>query len=326
MLLVHRHSTDPFFNIAAEEYFLKTFQDDLFMLWLNEPCLVVGKHQNTLAEVNTDFIEKHQIPVVRRISGGGTVYHDRGNLNFTFITSGEKDKLVNFRRFIEPVADTLRKLGVKATLGVRNDIRINDLKISGNAEHVYKNRVLHHGTLLFTTNLEHLEEAIKPGNSNFRDKAVQSVRSRVTNIADHLPHKMEMAEFRSYLQREIAVNFNNPDFYHPNEKDAAEIEKLLQTKYNTWEWNFGYSPGYTFTKNVFTGNGVLDIRLEVRNGIIEKAEFQPNFRVSVDIIAVEHALTGLRHSPDVFRELTQNHELEEIFTELGIGNLHKELF
>mgnify|MGYP000873590956 CR=1 FL=1 len=322
MLLVRRHSTNPYFNIAAEEYFLKFFQDDLFMLWQNEPCLVVGKHQNTLAEVNTDFVDQQQIPVIRRISGGGTVYHDEGNLNFTFISNGEREKLVNFRRFVQPVADALRKLGLAATLGIRNDIRINDLKISGNAEHVHKNRVLHHGTLLFETNLENLEEAIKPGNASFIDKAVQSVRSRVTNIRDHLPVKMEMVEFRLFLETQIAGNFDNPGYYDLNQHDIQKIEQLVQKKYKTWEWNFGYSPVYTFSKSILTGDGKVNLQLEVRNGIIENAAIRPEFAVSAEIRLLENSLTGLRHTPDIFRDLSQNPDFAEIFKELRIRSLH----
>ncbi len=154
------------------------------MLWQNLPSIILGKHQNTLAEINYSFVKENNIPVVRRISGGGTVFHDLGNLNFTFISSGEKEKLVNFRKFTQPIIEVLNHMGIPACFEGKNDLRVNGLKISGNAEHVYRNKVLHHGTLLFSADLNYLNQAIKSVPERFKDKAVQSVRSKVANITD----------------------------------------------------------------------------------------------------------------------------------------------
>jgi len=176
MLIVNRPHTDPWFNIAAEEYFLKNFQEDIFMLWQNEASIIVGKHQNTLAEINYPYVKENGIPVIRRISGGGTVFHDLGNLNFTFIQNGEKGKLVDFRKFTDPILAVLNKMGVPAVFEGKNDLRVDGLKISGNAEHVFKNRVLHHGTLLFSSVLNDLGKALKVKTDRFTDKAVKSIR------------------------------------------------------------------------------------------------------------------------------------------------------
>ena len=188
MLIINRPQTDPYFNIAAEEYLLKQMDEDCFMVWQNEPSIIVGKHQNTLAEINYSFAKENNIPVVRRITGGGTVFHDLGNLNFTFISSGEKGKLVNFKKFTQPIIEVLNQMGIPARFEGKNDLRVNGLKISGNAEHVYKNKVLHHGTLLFSTDLNFLKKAIKSVPERFQDKAVQSVRSKVANITDFIEY------------------------------------------------------------------------------------------------------------------------------------------
>jgi lipoate---protein ligase len=161
MLCIYNPSTEPYFNMAAEEYLLKNFSANIFMLWRNDNAVVVGKHQNSLAEINHDFVQQNNIKVVRRLSGGGTVFHDLGNLNFTFITNGEGEELVNFRKFTQPILEVLLQLGVHAKFEGRNDLTINGLKFSGNAEHVFKKRTLHHGTLLFSSKISDLTQALK---------------------------------------------------------------------------------------------------------------------------------------------------------------------
>jgi len=186
MLIINDLRTDPYFNLAAEEYALKNFKADCFMLWRNEPSIIVGKHQNTLAEINLDYVKKRNIKVGRRLSGGGAVFHDLGNLNFTFISTGaQENRLVDFRRFTMPILEVLQNLGIEAVFEGRNDLTIHGRKFSGNAEHVWKNRILHHGTLLFSSVLTDLSEALKVDPLKFRDKAVKSIRSRVTNISKH---------------------------------------------------------------------------------------------------------------------------------------------
>ena len=293
MLIIDRPHTNPFFNIAAEEYILKSFDDDIFMLWQNEPSIIVGKHQNTLAEINYEFVKENEIPVIRRISGGGTVFHDLGNLNFTFIAKGEKGKLVDFRRFTDPIVEVLNQMGVPAKFEGKNDLRVNGLKISGNAEHVFKNRVLHHGTLLFSSDLTCLNKAIKVKENRFDDKAVKSNRSKVANILDFLRYPVAIEEFKDSIIDFVSRKYTDTKFSSLTENDISAINKLVDEKYSSWKWNFGYSPGYTLTNRVRNGNSVFNFLVKVKNGIIQHLEItgtgtEENQRLSGLLYGVPH--------------------------------------
>jgi lipoate-protein ligase A len=211
----------------------------MFMLWRNEPSIIIGKHQNPLTEINFDYVKKHEIPVIRRISGGGTVYQDLGNLNYTFIVKGVKDKLVDYPRYTAPIADFLRTLGLTAKLINKSDLVIDGMKISGNAEHVHKTKVLHHGTLLYSTSLEDIQEALKVHD---QDKSVHSVRSRksiTTNIINHMEYPIDILAFKDSLFKFI-FNQNKDNIIHTiNQNDKHKIDELIVKKYNTWEWNYG---------------------------------------------------------------------------------------
>ena len=268
---INQTNSDPYFNLAAEEYFLKSFQENIFMLWRSRPSVVVGKHQNALAEINHEFVQKNQIPVARRLSGGGTVFHDPGNVNFTFIRNVEKISEVNFKVFTVPVVEALRKLGVEAYSTGRNDLLIDGKKISGNAEHVHKNRVLHHGTLLFDSQLEALKGALKADLSKFEDKAVQSNRSEVSNIAHYLQSPISVEEFTDFLFSEIRENIAEALVYELSDIDRTAIEKLSTEKYQTWDWIFGYSPRYRFSNALETSEGAIYIKMLVEHGHITEA-------------------------------------------------------
>ena len=270
---IYQTSTNPYFNLAAEEYFLKNFPEDFFMLWRSRPSVVVGKHQNALAEINHEFVQTHQIPVARRLSGGGTVFHDTGNVNFTFIRSVANIPEVNFKVFTVPVIEALKKLGVEAYTTGRNDLLIDGKKISGNAEHVHRNRVLHHGTLLFDSHLEVLKGALKVDLTRFQDKAVQSNRSEVANIAGYLPVPVSVDEFTRFLFGEICRNFPEFQVYEPTPIDIEAIQKLSIEKYQTWDWIFGYSPRYRFTNTLNSANGAILVNLLVEKGCIAEASF-----------------------------------------------------
>lgn len=291
---INQSSTDPYFNLAAEEYFLKSFQEDFFMLWRSRPSVIVGKHQNALAEINHEFVQHNQIPVARRLSGGGTVFHDPGNVNFTFIRKVEKISEVNFTIFTVPVVEALKKLGVEAYSTGRNDLLVAGKKISGNAEHVHKNRVLHHGTLLFDSHLESLKGALKADLSKFEDKAVQSNRSEVTNIVPYLSNPISVEEFTDYIFSEIRHNIPEALVYELTASDLEAIQKLSYEKYRTWEWIFGYSPRYRFTGKLETENGEISISLQVEKGIVADVAVSGAIRPEFGQKIAE-TLVGCRH-------------------------------
>ncbi len=305
MLIVNRPQTDPYFNIAAEEYLLKTVAEDCFMVWRNDVSIIVGKHQNALAEINYPFVKEHHIPVIRRISGGGTVFHDPGNLNFSFIAQGEREKLVDYRKFTDPIITVLNQLGVPARFEGKNDIKVNGLKISGNAEHVYKNRVLHHGTLLFSSDLGLLKKALKADSERFSDKAIKSVKSKVSNISDFLNEPISIADFSGLILQYLKNANNNSRFYSLTSSDVSSIQQLVNEKYTTWKWNFGYSPQYELENSIKIGREQIQSRIEVKNGQIINVDFSASINKQKFLNLVKMTILNQQHEEKTLLNLFQ---------------------
>ncbi len=276
MLCIYLKNSSPFFCLAAEEYLLKNFDDDIFMLWQSENTVVVGKHQNMFGEINYRFVRENNIAVARRISGGGTVFHDAGNVNFTFIKTIKNQAEISFSRFTQPVVEALVKLDIVATTSGRNDLLINGKKISGNAEHIYKNRVLHHGTLLYNSDLKNLGNAIKIVPGKYTSKAVQSNRSEVGNIVSFLKKRIDTGEFIRFLLNN-QLEKSNAVFYELNETDNKEIENLVKNKFVSEAWNFGFSPKYTFKNRVEIEGKSIEVELIVKRGKIENAQLSGSY-------------------------------------------------
>lgn len=269
MLILDSPSNDPRFNIAAEEYLMKETQGEYAFFYINDPSVIIGKHQNALAEINIPWIRQHEIPVIRRMSGGGTVWHDRGNLNFSFILNGQEGKLVNFRQYAGPVVEYLRGLGIGAEFGERNEILAGGLKISGNAEHIHRNRVLHHGTLLYSSDLSMLQNALDTDPDLYEDRAVQSIPCRVGNIRDLLDKPMDIAGFRRQLIANVMLHFQDSEIFALGERETGRIQELVLEKYSRWNWNMGYSPKYRLQREWMIGRILLKTELEVEKGHIK---------------------------------------------------------
>ena len=306
MLCIHSPYNDIYFNLAAEEYLFKNFSEDVFILWRNEPSIVVGKHQNTMAEINHSFVKRNKVLVARRLSGGGTVYHDEGNLNFTFIARGAEGKLVDFKKFTRPIQDWLKIYDVETVFEGKNNLTINGKKISGNAEHVFKNKVLHHGTLLYTSEMNDLSQALKVKLDSYKDKAVKSIRSAVTNISPHMNVKMDIKSFQKSLMNYIKQANTGAKEYQFTENELLEIQELVSNKYNTWDWIYGYSPSYIFSKTTELRLKKLSVSMKVEKGIIVEAKIEGDYFENGILNKLSKIAVGQPHSLLVFTSLLED--------------------
>ncbi len=269
MIYLESKSRNPYFNLALEEYVFEKLDqsEEYFMLWQNDNTIVVGKYQNTAQEINQAFVDENHIRVARRLSGGGAVYHDRGNLNFTFIVS-EKDHGLQFSQFIQPVIRALAKLGIHAEFTGRNDITIDGKKISGNSQYVKRGRIMHHGCILVDSNLTNVSEALRPKEAKFESKSAKSVAARVTTINACSPNEITVDVFKKILAEEVLQG--GASEYLLSEAEIEQIEKLADEKYRKWEWNYGKSGNYNYEKTQRYDFGTVEIYATVRDGILEE--------------------------------------------------------
>lgn len=316
MLYIRNDSISPYYNLAFEEYVLKNLKDEesFILLWQNEPSVIIGRFQNTIAEINTEYIDEKGINVVRRITGGGAVYHDLGNLNFSFIVS-DNQRNIDFRKFTEPVVKALAKMGIKAEHTGRNDITIDGKKFSGNAQYHYKDRILHHGTLLFNSRLENVQQALNIKPSKIEAKGIKSVRSRVTNIIDYLETKVTITEFRDLL---LTYLFDGEAIreYQLTEQDQANIEKLMQDKYLSWDWNYGSSPAFNLTRSERFACGEIEVGLNVNKGLIEACKIYGDFFSNEDIDELAAKFVGVRYKKEDLAALLKDINLSKYFLNL----------
>ena len=311
-------SVDPHFNLALEQYVFEQLpkESSYFMLWQNGNSIIVGKNQNTIAEINNEYVKAHGINVVRRLSGGGAVYHDLGNINFTFIMDAEKTETLNFQAFIIPVVKTLQKLGVTAEQNGRNDITIDGKKFSGNAQYYRRGRVMHHGTILFDSDLSVVAQALKVSKDKIESKGVKSIQSRVTNVREYLKDDISLQEFKNILKTYMFEN-EPLEEYPLTEEDIKCIEKIQKERYDTWEWNYGYSPKYSIVKSRRVENcGSIEVNMNVENGIIKNFKTFGDYFGSGDTGEIAEKLIG--------RKLEES-ELFQALSGLNIGYYYNNL-
>ena len=313
---------DPTLNLALEEYALTNFDlDESYLLfYINEPSIIIGRNQNTFAEINPEYVQEHGIHVVRRLSGGGAVYHDRGNLNFSFITKNDRNAFRNFHRFTEPIIAALRKLGVQAELTGRNDIQVGDRKISGNAQFATKGKMFSHGTLLFDVNLDNIAQALRVNADKIASKGIESVRSRVANIREFLQEDMTIELFRETLLQFLFEGRTVP-VRRLTDVDWNGVHKLAEQRYRNWNWNFGKSPECNLERRKRFPAGTIDVRLLVKDGLIEMCKIYGDFFCLDDILDIETSLIGRRYLQDDLMAALSVFDLNRYF-----GNVSAEQF
>lgn len=306
MKYIVNKSNNPAYNIALEAYAFRELlsEDEIFILWINEPAIIIGKHQNTIQEINKEYIDAHGIHVARRLSGGGAVYHDLNNLNYTIISNKSEEGAFDFKTFSQPVIETLADLGVKAEFTGRNDLEINGKKFCGNAQAYYKGRMMHHGCLLFDVDMTVLGDALKVSKDKIESKGIKSVRARVTNILDELPEKITVNEFSDKILAKMKETYPDMTEYVLSEDELAKIQKSADEQFGNWDWVYGKAPEYTIERNVRYPAGKINTFANVERSIIKNIKIYGDFFGIKDVQDIEELLVGTRYeNKDVLEKL-----------------------
>ncbi|MEE3698454.1 lipoate--protein ligase [Streptococcus uberis] len=306
MKYIVNKSNNPAYNIALEAYAFRELlsEDEIFILWINEPAIIIGKHQNTIQEINKEYIDAHGIHVARRLSGGGAVYHDLNNLNYTIISNKSEEGAFDFKTFSQPVIETLADLGVKAEFTGRNDLEINGKKFCGNAQAYYKGRMMHHGCLLFDVDMTVLGDALKVSKDKIESKGIKSVRARVTNILDELPEKITVNEFSDKILAKMKETYPDMTEYVLSEDELAKIQKSADEQFGNWDWVYGKAPEYTIERNVRYPAGKINTFANVEKSIIKNIKIYGDFFGIKDVQDIEELLVGTRYeNKDVLEKL-----------------------
>ncbi|SDH41832.1 lipoate-protein ligase [Alteribacillus persepolensis] len=309
--------TDPQINLAIEEFALEHMdldkEDTYLLFYVNRPSIIIGKNQNTIEEINVDYVEENDIRVVRRLSGGGAVYHDLGNLNFSFLTKDDGNSFHNFKKFTEPVIEALNNMGVPAELSGRNDIQANGKKISGNAQFTTKGRMYSHGTLMLDSQIEHVVSALNVKDEKIKSKGIKSIKSRVGNINDFLDTPLSINEFKQTLLRHIFHSEDHIPVYHLTKDDWDKVHVIAEKRYKNWNWNYGKSPAFDVERSKKFDAGLIDIRFNVKKGYIETCKIYGDYFGVKDTKEIEHALEGQKYEVRALKEALEPFDLHEYF-------------
>ena len=312
------YTTDPAWNLAAEQYVFDALPRDrtYFMLWQNDNAIIIGKHQNTAAEINQSFVRENGVRVVRRLSGGGAVYHDMGNLNFTFIADAGDMDTINFRLFCQPVVAALASLGVHAEINGRNDMTIDGQKFSGNSQYIKEGRVMHHGTIMFDSDLDRVAQALRVDQEKIAAKGVASVRSRVTTVRQHMPHPVTLEEFRRVLLDNILAQQPGEEYVF-TEADKAQIAQLRERRYAAWDWNYGQSRACEMIrKRRFPACGGVEAQISADHGVIRRIAFTGDFFSVTEPEVLAEKLAGVRLEEQSLRGALAGEDVGRYFSGL----------
>mgnify|MGYP000956186103 CR=1 FL=1 len=321
MIYINNTSTNPFFNFALEYYLMnekKLPENTVFLFWRTEPTLMIGRYQNTIEEINEKYVKKNKINVIRRISGGGTIYTDLGGWQYSFITKGKAEQ-IDFNKYVTPIVEALNKIGVGAEFNSRNDLVINNRKFSGNAQCMISDYTLHHGSLLFNTDLGEMIKSITVDEYKIISKGIKSVKERVTNIADHLKEPMDSMKFKELMVQSVMRGSKNE--YKLTDEDIRRVNEISKNKFEMWEWNYGKSPKFNITKTGRFNGGKMEFKLDVNGGIIERCTVYGDFFGTVDINSFCNVLMGCKYNKESIKEALEKNNMQNVFYDINYLNL-----
>lgn len=321
MIFVPNENNDPRVNLAIETFLLQEMPLDepILLFYINEPSIIIGRNQNTIEEINKEYVEEHGIHVVRRLSGGGAVYHDLGNLNFSFIMPDDGDSFRDFEKLTMPIVEALQEMGVKgAHLKGRNDLVIDDMKFSGNAMYATNGRMFAHGTIMFDSDINEVVNALKVKKDKIESKGIKSIRSRVTNIKPFLPEDkqgMTTEEFRDEILLKIfgVDSIDQVKTYQLTEDDWKKINEISDNMYRNWDWNYGRSPEFELQRQKRFPIGSIEFRMNVENGKISELKVFGDFFGRGEIKDVEDALVGVKYDKAALQEALGQLDLQKYF-------------
>ena len=319
-------STNPYYNMAFDEYCLESLPIDepVFFLWQNRPAVIVGYNQEVNTEVNLDYLKEKGIDLVRRVTGGGAVYHDLENLNYTIVGRSE-DLERDYPEYAALMMKALQALGVPATLSGRNDILVEGKKVSGFAKRVCKNRLMVHGTLMYNVDVDVLTHVLNPSTTKLQSKGIASVRSRVTNLCNYLPELSDIQAFKNRLEEILSNNYSDAE-YKLSEADLAHIQRLTDEKFATWEWNYGRSPKATLVHSARLACGTVELHLTLAENRIASCRFGGDFLGNLPASDVEKALTGIPYEINEIRKCLSKIEINRYFDRVLVDDLLEMMF
>ncbi len=323
---IENTSTNPYYNLALEEYLLTSKPEmDFVTLWQNENTIVIGNNQNAYEEINSQYVSDNNITVVRRTTGGGAVYHDLGNLNFSFITDLNEKDGHTINDFVKPVINALAEMGVAAEVNGRNDITIDGQKISGNAQRIYKNRILHHGTLLYNSDVKKISNSLNVRPEKFESKSTKSVESRVTNISKYLPNGTNIQDFKRNL---LSAFFKNTDItqYVLTKEDVEYVNKLAHRKYADPKWTFRVAQPMDINTYARFDGGFIEIKLKITEDKISACKVNGDFMAVTDVDLLENALIGTEFSPTAIKKEIISLPIKDILGEISADEVIECIF
>ena len=317
MKYLETYSNDPEYNLAFEEYCFRHLpleNDEYFFLWQNGPAVIIGKNQNAYQEVNDDYVSEHNLKVVRRITGGGAVYHDLGNLNFSFVAKTKENQTIDFKRYYIPIINALEKIGVKAELSGRNDVTIDGQKCIGASQSVWQGRVLSNGCILFDVRLEELSKALNVRKEKLESKGVKSVRARVTNIKPHLKRDISVSDFKAELLKAIfELEGQEPVEYKLSASELEGVKKIYAERFSLKEWNYGASPKAEYSHYERFPIGSIEVFFNIKNAKISGLKIHGDFFGTKDVAEIEKLLEGCEYEKNAVNKKLAETDLKAYF-------------